>query len=202
MNYKLNIFIILFFTVISNELSAQNSPRFSSGVAAYFNAAQIDGDEIAGFNRFGYTVGAFGRARLKKNMDLGLEIKYSTRGSRYGKNDPPIVNIGLKYIEVPVLFIIKDWLKEDEKNKFYKMEFLGGLSAARLISSSSLNNIHPEFKKFDLSWTAGFSYFTTKHFAYAARYTRSFTPVYSYEKNGQNIRLISYFISLGLEYKF
>ncbi|MBK7225808.1 MAG: porin family protein [Saprospiraceae bacterium] len=203
MNYTLKLFIIFILGILFSKFGiAQERNRFSSGVHAGMNFAQIDGDEIYGFNRFGFTAGILGRARIKNNLELGVEFKYSLRGSHYGKNDPPIINIKLNYLEVPVLFIVKDWKKEYNDKSFYKMEFLGGFSFGRLISASSSNGIHDDFKKFDFSWTAGCTYYGTPHWGYFARYTRAFLPIYRYQKNNQNYSMISYFLSLGLEYKF
>jgi hypothetical protein len=192
-----------FFTVcLIPELFSQEKLRFSGGLHSGLNMAQIDGDGISGFRQLGFNGGVFGQARLKRNMAFGVEFNYSQRGSHYGKNDIDLVVIRLNYIEVPVMFIIKDWKVEVNQREYERMHFMGGLSFGRLISASSLTGIHEEFNKNDLSWLAGFSYYYSYHWGIKLRYTRSFTPLRRAIINNAEVPMISYFLSLGLVYQF
>lgn len=201
-NRKIGFLACIFLVMCQLKIHSQIERRFRGGLHLGINTAQIDGDGIFGFHKYGYHGGVFVRALLKKNMELGVDINYSTRGSHSGKKDLPEVIIKLNYIDVPLLFIIKDWKVGEDDNAYYKMDFLGGFSLGKLISSSSLTGIDKDFKTFDLSWTAGFAYHWARNWAYNVRYTRSLTPLYRYEKNNQAISMISYFLSLGVQLTF
>jgi hypothetical protein len=119
-----------------------------------------------------------------------------------GRHDPPFTQFSLHYLEIPVIFCVKDWLNEEGETPYYRMQFQGGFSFGRLINSSSYSGDDQYFKKNDLSWIGGINYYYTRNWAVSARYTSSLTPLYRYIKNGQSIKMISYFISLGLNYRF
>ena len=112
------------------------------------------------------------------------------------------VNFKLNYIDIPILIVIKDWLNVEGEKKYYHMNFFGGLSLGYLISSSSLFGEDEDFRKSDLSWILGASYFYTQNWGVTAKYTRSLTPLYKYYQGNTEVKMISYFISLGLNYKF
>ncbi len=178
------------------------SQRFESGFKASGCLSQIDGDDILGFHKPGYEVGVYTSARLSPTTALELGINYSLRGSRYGKNDPVPVSFDLHYIDIPILFVLKDWMQTENDQEFYRMSFFGGFSIGRLISSSSLSGLDKEFNKTDVSWILGTAYNWSPSWAATGKYTRSLSSLYNYSKNGNEIRMISYFISLGLRYTF
>ena len=205
MQLKINllhaIFMMALGLMITNNTHGQQQ-RFFGGIKAGMNFAQIDGDGVFGFNKFAYNAGFMGGFKLKKITELQIEMLYSLRGSRYGRHDPPFTQFSLHYLEIPVIFCVKDWLNEEGETPYYRMQFQGGFSFGRLINSSSYSGDDQYFKKNDLSWIGGINYYYTRNWAVSARYTSSLTPLYRYIKNGQSIKMISYFISLGLNYRF
>ncbi|MBK9108374.1 MAG: PorT family protein [Saprospiraceae bacterium] len=185
-------------------LSAQAlvAQRFEGSLKIAGTLSQIDGDDIYGFHKPGYEIGGFVSARLSKTTALETGISYNLRGSHYSKNDLLRVAISLQYIDIPVLFVLRDWLNETGEDEYYQMEFFGGLSLGRLVGSSSLSGVDRDFKKTDVSYILGASYFWSKNWGGSAKYTRSFTSLYEYSKNGGFIQMTSYYLSLGLKYKF
>jgi outer membrane immunogenic protein len=178
------------------------SQRFGGGLKLAATFSQIDGDDVYGFNKFGYEAGIYGSASLSKIMDLEIHFSYNQRGSRSTSDDISTVKIDLNYLDVPVLLVIKDWLNEDGEKDYYRVNVFGGFSLGRLISSSSNTRIDEDFSKTDFSWILGASYFFTPGWGVSAKYTRSFTSLLDRNVNGAQIKMISYFISLGLNYKF
>lgn len=188
-----------------NLISGQDTRRFFGCVKAGLNFAQIDGDNLGGYNRLGYHFGLGASARIKSNSELQFEFLYSLRGSRYGKYDNVISGFRLEYIDVPILFSLKDWKKEDDDGSYYKTHFQGGIYLGQLIKSSSLDasQIDQLFRKTDFGWILGFTFFGNRNYGIHARFTQSFLPLHKYVDNqGAEIRMISYFISLGLTYRF
>lgn len=176
--------------------------RFEGGLKLAGTLSQIDGDDIYGFHKPGYEIGGYVSARLSKSTALETGISYNLRGSHYSKNDVLRVAFSLHYVDIPIVFMIKDWIHDAGDEEYYQMEFYGGLSLGRLVGSSSLSGVDKDFNKTDVSYILGASYFWSKNWGGTAKYTRSFTSLYEYSKNGGFIQMTSYYLSLGLKYKF
>ena len=114
--------------------------RFKAGINVGLTAAQINGDESAGFNKVGLTAGVRAYTILTPKSDILIEILFSQRGSRTkvinGTTVPQKI-IQLNYIEVPIIYTIKDWYQDDDD--YYKMHFQAGLSYGRLFENEFTN---------------------------------------------------------------
>ncbi|MBL7813477.1 MAG: outer membrane beta-barrel protein [Saprospiraceae bacterium] len=190
------LYTILFF----NSLDAQ--VRFGGGVVAGFNASQMDGDNAAGFNKVGGTIGL--RATMQPS-DVSkwlwtLDMLFSQRGSRSSQNDAgPIRSATLNYLEVPLLVNYRDWKVTDKSgNEFYKVYFTAGLSYGRLFSYKISDNFtHPKavwdvFEKNDVAYTGGLSYFVNRHWGFNWRYTRSANFLFHPKNHKDQIALSTY----------
>ncbi len=95
--------------------------------------AQVDGDDMVGFNRIGLNGGAQVSANLNERWQLSLGFIFSQQGSNRSKADPfgPYDNIRLNYLEAPVLFHFKEW----------KLLVTAGASYARLVNYKSISLI-------------------------------------------------------------
>ncbi|MEO5907286.1 MAG: porin family protein [Saprospiraceae bacterium] len=195
--------------LVSDSIQAQ---RFSAGIIGGANASQIDGDQLAGFDKLGLTGGLKAIVNFESAFDLHIEFLYSQRGSKPDLFSPeydPDIEISLRYLELPVFFTIGDWWQEEEG--YHKVSAHAGLSYGRLITArtfdyynpdeASLDLLVPYFNKNDLSWLAGISYRMNSHFGVTARYTRGIVPLFSPKKHGlQGERLLSYFLTFRFEY--
>ncbi len=191
-----------------------NAQRFAAAVVGGLNACQIDGDELAGFNKVGLTGGIKAIMLFDSRIRLNMEFLYSERGSRPDPFHPeydPDIHVNLKYAELPFYVSYGDWWQEE--GKFYKVDFHGGLSYGRLISASTFDYYHssdmsldllvPYFNDNDLSWFLGFDYRMSQHWGVTARYTRGITPLLSPEKHDLAApRLLSYFLTFRFEFYF
>ena len=198
--------------LMTGQLISQQ--RFSAGLVGGFNAAQIDGDELAGFDRVGLHAGIITTMDLESALNVHLEFLYSQRGSRPDVFQPeydPDIEIGLNYIELPVYVSIGDWWQEEDK--YFKASFHGGLSYGRLMSSKVEDNFNSaefsleEYQKYfnenDLSWLLGINFRWSKHWGVTARYTRGITPLLDPAKhNLQTSRLLSYWMTIRFDYFF
>jgi len=113
----------------ASSLSAQ---RFKAGLIAGINLSQLDGDDLAGYNKLGLNVGGRVVANLQGKWDASLELLLSQKGSRFNNKDGFSIyeRIHLNYVEAPVMINFSDWLQEEED--YYKINFSAGFSFARL----------------------------------------------------------------------
>ena len=101
-----------------------NTQRFKGALLGGINISQIDGDGEAGYHKWGLTGGGKMSYEVYSKMDISIEMLYSQRGSRsVRKIDPWIIN--LDYLEVPLIYSIKDWYQE--KENYYKARLDLGL---------------------------------------------------------------------------
>lgn len=121
-------------------ITSMGFPAFGQiikGVAiAGFNTTQVDGDEVFGFHKYGWNVGASAIIPLSKKWMVGLENIYNQKGSLQRVQFTDSIKNGayrlnLDYVEVPVLVFFED--KET-------MTFGTGLSWGRLINVKEYEN--------------------------------------------------------------
>src|SRR5688572_21772416 len=99
-------------TLIPMQLSAQ---RFSAAAVGGLNASQIDGDELAGFDKLGLTGGIKAVVNFESVIDLNVEFLFTQRGSKPDLFNPefdPDITVTLNYAELPVYLTIGDWWQE------------------------------------------------------------------------------------------
>jgi hypothetical protein len=210
--YGIHLLIIVsFWLCLPVSLDAQ---RFSAAIVGGLNASQIDGDDLAGFDKVGLSGGVKAIMLFDSPVSLNMEFLYNERGSRpdiFNPDYDPDVEVTLKYAELPVYITYGDWWQEE--SEYYKVSALAGISYGRLIKASTIDNYHsgeesydllvPYFNQNDISWILGFNYRTSAHWGITARYTRGITPLLSPKKHDlATKRLLSYFLSFRVEYYF
>lgn len=190
------------------------SQRFSAGIVGGLNASQIDGDQLAGFDKVGVTGGIKAIVNLESVFDLNVEFLFTQRGSQPDLFNPqydPDIKIHLNYAEIPVYVSLGDWWQEEEQ--YHKVSAHAGVSFGRLISSKTFDYFHPSdqsldkfvqyFNNTDLSWLVGASYRMNKNWGVTGRYTREIIPLLDPKKHNLAIeRLLSYYMTFRMEYYF
>lgn len=72
---------------------------------------QVDGDHIAGYNKTGVNLGLGIYLPVRDNLDVGLELTYTQKGSKRPVNpedpNPPIFILQFDYVEFPFVAIRK-----------------------------------------------------------------------------------------------
>lgn len=169
------LFVMLCATLVSGQ-------GFSGQVFSGLTFAQLEGDNLAGFSKFGIHGGVQVSYNLTEKFDLGIEMSYSEKGSREGYyNAPQHKNITtLQYFELPVIASIKDWYIEDDD--YYKIKGHLGVSYGYLFAAESENELFldgvPSFKESDIGFLCGATFMINRRLGITARYQRSFTQFY------------------------
>jgi len=178
--------------------------RFSASLLLGSNFAQIDGDDLAGFNKLGLSAGILTEYEIKSNRILSIEILYNQTGSKsaltFGQS-PGVEYVALSYIDIPVMFRINDW-EIDES--YYKVFAEAGLSISRLfnteIENSFFKGLEDDFTKTKIGFALGAGYRINNHLGITGRYSRSINSLYKNEPLlARSLR--GYFLTFRLEYK-
>lgn len=193
---------VLLGLLIGLSTSSQAQQGFKGGLILGTNFSQIDGDMLAGYDKVGLSAGLRLSYPIKPQMDLSLEMLYSVRGSQeklFGDGNSGVGKTSLRYLELPFVFSYKDWHMADEN--YHKVKVDAGLSAGYLFDVDSDNLIYRDdignLREYDVSWLAGISYNFTRHIGTTVRYNRSLVDLYK-----GDILLVSYFVTLRLDYNF
>ena len=164
--------------VFSINIHAQN---FGGGLILGLSTSQVGGDNLAGFNKAGLLVGAYGNKSISELLSFQMEMTFIQKGSNNPKmNDAEHSNylkedISCSYIEVPLL------LQYHQSNKL-KIE--GGVQLAYLINGY-YNDINGEiptysvnpFIKNDFGLLLGIDYKYSENISLNTRLSNSIFPI-------------------------
>ncbi|HMG15829.1 MAG TPA: porin family protein [Saprospiraceae bacterium] len=197
--------IIIGLSLSYNKL---NSQTFGLSISGGIVASQVDGDELAGYNKPGPFLSLNVAAHLKAKLDLEIGISYVFRGSQsqlFPDNSYIQQKINLQYIDVPLTIHYKDWL-EPELN-FYRMDFYGGLYYGRLISVTAeyigdYDNHTDDSNKNEIGIVLGGGYSFNPHNAFGVKWCRGLNNLYDSSPTGYSRSLINRFLQFYYQYKF
>ena len=205
MNFEKKILIVLCFISLGFMTHAQQTNRFTARAIVGFNAAQIRGDELAGYDFIGLNAGVHVSYPIGDKWDLGIELLYSQKGSQREmsfSSAPDLFKTSLDYLEVPIMVSIKDWYIEE--GDYHKVKAHLGMFFARLFDSSSLNPLYQDdlsdFRSNDFGIIFGVSYGFTKRIEVTARYSNSLIDFYQNEDLPAN-GLKNYLWSITCSYR-
>jgi hypothetical protein len=199
MKYFIPVFLMLALP-LAGTLHAQ---RFQAGLVAGVNMAQIDGDELAGFNKLGLMGGIKASAKLSDRWQAGIELLFSQQGAARSAKDPFLTvydNIRFNAVEAPVLITFSEW----------KLQLSTGLSYSRLINhrikdiSGSDVSDNYSIDSGSLNFLLGGTYYFDPQWGIDVRWTRGLfvRDVRSAVAGGQVDQFLSYFITIRGVYLF
>ena len=166
-----------------DEYEDVSTGTFQAGLIVGASASQIDGDQLAGYNKFGYQIGGRVSVRIKEHWEPSIEILFTQKGSRSsnleGLNLGGTFNYSMNYVEIPVMMNYRDG----------GILFNAGLSYSRLVQVNEVTIAdvtdtelyEPLYRDNELAFVGGLGYFFNKHFALTIRYSRSLFSVADYE---------------------
>lgn len=92
------------------HFSISQAQRIHGFLSSGATLSQIEGDELKGFRKWGYTGGVGAIVSLDKNEDwrLSVEALFTQRGSYNGTGDPYSISIKLNYVDIPLMLHYRD----------------------------------------------------------------------------------------------
>ncbi len=187
--------IAALFTALSFTAFAANAQSyyvddyrtFYGGLIVGSTFSQVDGDNFAGYNKVGLTVGGIAYAQLASKIAGSVEILYTQKGSRSTKTQASNnrlylitqYDINLSYAEVPIMINYFDKRKS---------HFGGGIAYSQLISGNEVVQTQPSFpdslalenypfKKYDLNFVLSGQLHLYKGLFLNAKFQYSLLPV-------------------------
>jgi hypothetical protein len=102
---RLSLITAILIFIISHKASAQNFKGELYGGAV---GSQVSGDELSGFNKGGFAIGAGVRLSIDDKSSIGFRLGYIQKGSRKPSAEvdgvPSFYLMRLHYIEMPILY--------------------------------------------------------------------------------------------------
>ena len=190
-----SLFFIFFIVAPHEALLGQ---RFIGGLSVGTQFGQIDGDDMAGYHKFGFVAGPYVSTILSDRWQLSLELLYSQQGSRLSSSDgfnAAFDKIQLNFVEVPLLINFKEW----------KFHVKGGFSFQRIIDTKLIDvtgeDVTDQFSLQNNSAAVviGVTYYSSDRFGYQFRWTKGITDLQA--GSGNNKWFVKN-ISLSLVYLF
>lgn len=137
MSSKLNRVVSLLFFIQILIVQKAFSQSFNGGALLGFNASQVSGDNLGGYDKPGISGGFFVSKKIAEKSELEMRMTYAAKGSRdvpdFEKGKYTAYYLKLNYIEVPLLY----------RYNFKKLWLMAGVSGGYLISSSIANESGP-----------------------------------------------------------
>ncbi len=206
----ITLLFLLMALASAQRAGAQQSP-FGAGLLVGMNAAQIDGDELRGFDKAGLSLGGRFAVRLAPRWEMSMDLLYSQRGSRapYSKdNATPANKYSLHYLEVPFLVRIREWAAvTTDETAFYRLEAAAGFSYSRLIHARMTGNPFEGREDLlnanDFGWMMGFGIHLNPENSFHFRYTESINFLFD-DRAALPVprKLRGYYLSLHYLYTF
>lgn len=197
------VFIFIFVIIGIFDLCGQ---RFEAKAFTGITLSQMEGDNLAGFDKMGINTGVQVLFQLDEKYLIGMELGYIQKGSRQGiwdlKLQPTDVITRLNYFELPIIFELRDWY--DEKIERHRVGGHLGVSFAYLFTAESGNEVLKEFVdefENELSFVAGGTVAITKRWHTTIRYQRAMTKMYKNEDLTTG-GLLNYLWSVRMEFNF
>jgi hypothetical protein len=177
--------------------------RFTGGFTGGFNATQIDGDGLIGFNKLGWYGGVVANAIFTESKYLGIGITFSQRGSSsaiFSKGGKVKFNM----LEVPLMFHFCDWKSEAG---FYRVHAGVGACYSRLINVNAINTAYHDFedsfKTDNVSWILETMFYQNKHFGFGLRFSKSFNKIYTQPNpSAPNANFVERWLTIRTVYLF
>ena len=164
------------------------------------NLAQIDGDDLYGYNKLGIQGGFKLDYPVMDKLDISLEMLYSEKGSNdgFGFGSFRTNATKLRYLDLPLSLSVKDWYVEDKD--YHKVSAHAGLNFGYLFSVESINGSFADnidnYNQVDISYFFGVNYRFNRRIGLTIRHTRAFTSLLPDSVS------ISYFVTTRVEYYF
>lgn len=195
---KSKIYLFILISLGFAPLKAQK--KFSGGAGVSLLASQIDGDQAAGYSKFGGSIEVFTRFSLEK-YSLQLRMGLGERGSRRNITKNPGTPMHLRYRTLDVTGGI---LKPINK----KMEVGVSIICARRLSAVDtegyINYLESDSRKNFILGELTLGYKVDEHLSIRFKGEYSITGIFKNDKRSLRYKTGSYFnvLGIGADYSF
>lgn len=182
-NMKRLLFSLLILTI--PLLGTAQEGTFKAGLIGGFNASQIDGDLLAGYNKFGLLAGATVGVQVAERWRPSIEVLYTQKGSRSSADETIIygafTRFSIDYVEIPVMMnYVDDGFMLNAGLSYSRIVQLREI----LVDEVDLIDLEgSNFNKNNASLLAGIGYFINDNLGVEIRYSYSPFSIINYQNS-------------------
>jgi hypothetical protein len=191
----------LFHTVLISPLLAQEESNpeknvkqsiFRPYAIVGMNAAQVDGDDVAGYTKLGVNGGLGTFIMLPKNFSVGFELLYSQKGAITTRNNRSpqfdYFKLNLDYLDVPVMISY-----HDKQRAIFGLGVIVNNLVRNKEERGTINPALPlvpefEYRRLALEAMANVSFHFTKKFGVNLRFAYSLTDIGKVKYSVSNLK--------------
>lgn len=179
------ILFFLFGMLSLSCLTKASAQSFNAGLLGGATFSQVDGDLYYGYNKLGFTAGAYVNLPLAEHFALQMELKYTQMGAHSSVKEVTEYNynaydLRLHYAEIPLMlqYDFGHFTVYGKKLDFMKLE--AGIGLDFLMRYRGVMNDSPQewkFNFFSVTGNFGLHFDLTDHWGLGARMMYSITPM-------------------------
>lgn len=185
----------IFFSLLLLFPSFFASAQIRNAIVAGAVAAQIDGDQMSGFNKAGIQFGGSSNFKVTESFSIQPEIMFTQKGSKTTDKNDYYLKYRLNYIALPVVASYR-FHPRFTAQAGPSFDFL--LSAKR-DNGSGFEDVSDLLNRLDLGVTGGMEYTISDRFGLNIRYTYSALKISEPLGLRNNILAVSLRFYLGSE---
>jgi hypothetical protein len=153
--------------MLAQQEGASSRRNFKGGLVAGGVTSQISGDGLGGWDKFGFTAGAWVSVPFTEQLSAAMSMKFINKGSRTKLDTLTYNTFGyyLNYVEVPIWLCYSVSKKEPGKMVVNLGPYAGYLFKQKIISNGFDYVVNPPFENIDIGIEAGVSFWITPKFS-------------------------------------
>jgi len=194
----------LLLLLLGASIHTARAQNIKAALLLGFNASQVDGDDMAGYHKFGLNGGAMAILPFKKKFSASFEITYAQKGAKSFFNPEfpqEDFRYTMDYLEIPVLLNY-----HDKENIFFSAGGSVGILVRYREVQQGLEvpvNEIPVNKR-DYSTVLSGTYLFAKHWGVNLRFSYSLFPIAYWPdiSNRKNFKVSNNVITVRLVYQF
>jgi hypothetical protein len=177
---------------IAQEEEGSSQRNFKGGVVVGGVTSQISGDGLGGWDKFGFTAGAWVNVPFSEKVSATMSMKYINKGSRTKIDTITFNTFGyyLNYIEVPIWISYAPSNRDPDRLKINFGPYAGYLFNQKIISNGFDYEVNPPFESIDVGLELGVSYWITPKLSVNLMSSTSVIPT---RPNPSQVNPLSYY---------
>lgn len=168
---------VLAVLLVACSLLSWSQRQFKGGILAGPVASQMSGDGMGGWDKIGFTAGAWVSMPFSEKAALNISLKYITKGSKTKRDTINFNSFAyhLNYIDVPLLLSYRAVGKRTALDVNLG-PCIGVLVKQKIVSNGYDYELNPPFRSFDIAAAGGVTWWLSEHFFFDLSFTTSIIP--------------------------